>query len=119
MLDLAAYLGILHSSFHLESLDLPYYVVSLFHFLWFLSVMIFLGFAGTHFLNLSLFACSLNLPLLLQAVGRRRFFVKFIRVAGGNKQLLCFFFLVSFLAVYVSTSISGEGTELCLSSISS
>ena len=81
--------------------------------------MIFFGFAGTHFLNLSFFTCSLSLPLLLQAVGWRRFFAKFIRVAGGNKQLLCFFFLVSFLAVYVSTSISGEGTELCLSSISS
>ena len=62
----APYLGILHSSFHLKFLQLlPFFCfdVFFFHFLWFLSVMIFLDFSGIHFLVLSVFACSLYLAI--------------------------------------------------------
>ena len=62
----ASYFGILYSSFHLESLDLLSYFLSMFpYFLWFLLFVIFLDFVGAHFLVLSVFACSLNIALFL------------------------------------------------------
>ena len=64
------------------------------------------------FLILSVFPCSLYFTLFLQARVWWRFFVKFIRAIGGAEKLLPYFFLLSFLIVHVTTSISGEGTKL-------
>ena len=79
--------------------------------------MIFLDFAGTHFFELISFCLLLVFPSAFASVWGR-IFVKFIGVTGGDKKLLSFSFLIFFLGVHVSTSISGEGIELCFSSIS-